>query len=79
MTDPHHRQTSTTHDNPKQQPASRLLYPRKEAAAQICISVRMLDHYIVKGKINTLRIGSRVLIPHDELLRFAARDHNGMV
>ena len=52
----------------------RLLYPRKEAALQLGISVRSLDYYIMQGKINIRRMGSRVLIPYDELVRFASRD-----
>jgi hypothetical protein len=51
--------------------ASRLLYTRKEAAYQISISVRSLDYLIAGKQIVTRRIGSRILIPHEELVRLA--------
>ncbi|MCU1247061.1 MAG: DNA-binding protein [Edaphobacter sp.] len=51
--------------------APRLLYDRKEAARQISISVRSLDYMIAGKKIAIQRIGSRVLVPHAELVRVA--------
>ncbi len=45
---------------------TRILYSRKEAALQLSISPRMLDYFIAQKKINTRRIGRRVLIPHSE-------------
>jgi hypothetical protein len=58
-----------------QQPATRLLYDRKSAAMQLSISIRSLDYYLAAGEFKTRRIGRKVLIPHSELTRFAARDH----
>jgi excisionase family DNA binding protein len=58
---------------------SRLLYPRKEAAYQLGISVRSLD-YLIKGKkIAFRKIGSRTLIHFKELERFASANHYGSV
>jgi len=54
-----------------QSPAPRLLYDRKEAARQLSISVRSLDYLIAGRKIGIRRIGSRILIAHDDLVRFA--------
>lgn len=53
----------------------RLLYPRKDAAYQLGVSVRGLDRLIANKHIQTRRIGGRVLIPHGELKRFARADH----
>jgi hypothetical protein len=47
------------------------LYDRKEAARQISISVRSLDYLIAGKQISIRRIGSRILIPHAELVRLA--------
>jgi hypothetical protein len=51
--------------------APRLLYSREEAAYQLSLSVRSLDHLIAGKKIEIRRIGSRILIPHEELVRLA--------
>jgi Helix-turn-helix domain len=55
--------------------APRLLYDRKEAARQLSISVRSLDYLIAGKKIAIRRIGSRILIPHEELVRLATSAH----
>lgn len=57
----------------------RLLYDRKEAARQLSISVRSLDYLIAAKKLDTRRIGKKVLIPHHSLMRFARADHFGPV
>ena len=54
---------------------SRLLYDRKEAARQLSISVRSLDYLIAAKKLETRRIGKKVLIPHGSLLRFSQANH----
>jgi hypothetical protein len=43
-----------------------MLYTRKEAAHQLSISIRSLDYLISSKQLNTRRIGSRILIPHEE-------------
>jgi excisionase family DNA binding protein len=58
---------------------TRLLYPRKDAAFQLGISVRSLDYLISNKKINFRKIGKRVLIHHKELERFASANHYGSV
>jgi hypothetical protein len=55
--------------------SSRLLYDRKQAAAQLSISVRSLDYLIQQQQIATRRIGKKVLIHHTELTRFARGNH----
>ena len=52
-----------------------LLYDRKTAARMLSISVGTLDRLVAKKLLRARRIGSRVLIPRGELLRFARADH----
>jgi excisionase family DNA binding protein len=59
----------------QQHAAPRLLYDRKEAARQLSISVRSLDYLIAGKKLRIVRLGKKVLIPHAELVRFAAANH----
>ncbi len=57
-------------------PAKKLLYSRKEAAAMLSISVRMIDYWISRKVLSPIRrIGGRVLIPVQVLHEFARRDH----
>jgi excisionase family DNA binding protein len=62
---------NSQHDNP----GPRLLYDRAEAARQLSVSIRTIDYFLAAGKFRTRRIGKKVLIPHQELVRFAAQDH----
>jgi excisionase family DNA binding protein len=62
-----------------QDTAPRLLYDRKEAARQLSISVRSIDYMVTSRKLTTQRIGSRVLIPHAELLRLSTADLRSVV
>ena len=54
---------------------TRLLYPRRDAAYQLGISVRGLDYLIKNKKLAFRKIGGRVLIHWKELQRFAASNH----
>jgi excisionase family DNA binding protein len=54
--------------------SDRILYSRKEAAAQLSISLDSLQMLIVRGEIAVRRMGSRVLVPRTELERLAKRD-----
>lgn len=53
----------------------KLLYTRHDAAYQLSISVRAVDYLIANKRLQVRRIGSRILIPHGELRRFARADH----
>lgn len=59
--------------------STRLLYPRKEVAHQLGLSVRSVDYLISTGALVSRRIGSRVLVPHADLVRFASRNYHGTV
>lgn len=52
-----------------------LLFSRREAADQLSLSLRSVAYLIADGRLRTRRIGGRVFIPRDELLRFASKDH----
>ena len=58
---------------------TRLLYPRREAAFQLGISVRSLDYLIANKQLSFRKIGKRVLIHYRELQRFAGANHFGSV
>jgi excisionase family DNA binding protein len=53
----------------------KLLVGRIEAAAMLSISPRALDYLVANKHIRSRRIGTRVLIPVDELKRFSKMDH----
>jgi hypothetical protein len=60
----------------------RLLYARKEVAYQlslsiravVSLSIRAVDYLIAAGRLKTRKIGGRILVAHDELIRFARAD-----
>lgn len=51
-----------------------LLYSRKRAADALSLSVRAIDQLIADGRLQTRRIGYRVLIPASVIAAFAAQD-----
>lgn len=53
----------------------KLLISREEAAAMLSISIRAVDYKISTGQLLTRRIANRVLIPIEEIRRFARSDH----
>ena len=50
----------------------RLQYPIEEGAALLGISKHTLVRDIRRGLVKTTRYGTRVLIPHEEIMRIAA-------
>jgi len=56
-------------------PERKLLVGRIEAAKMLSISPRAIDYLIANKRIATRRIGTRVLIPLSELMRFSHSDH----
>ena len=53
---------------------ARLLYERRCAAHQLSVSVKTLDRLIGTKRLNTRRIGRRVLVPHAELMKLSRKD-----
>jgi excisionase family DNA binding protein len=53
----------------------RLLVGRREAAEMLSISQRALDYLLAQRQLPTRRVGGRVLIPMNDLRRFARADH----
>lgn len=58
-----------------QSTAPRLLYDRKTAARLLSISIRSLDYLLAQRTFDTRRIGKKVLITHDSLIRFSRANH----
>jgi hypothetical protein len=55
-------------------PDAKLLVSRKMAAEMLTISIRKVDYMIADGRLLTRRIDNRVLIPIEEVRRFAQSD-----
>jgi len=64
--------------NTKQLP-EKMLYDRQSAAWTLSISIRSLDYLLARKAIIFRRIGSKVLIPHSELLRYSRGNHFGPI
>jgi len=56
-------------------PTPRIRYDRTSAAHQLGISVRTLEYRIAQGQLATTREGSKVMITHSELMRYARCNH----
>ena len=54
---------------------TKILYDRKSAAFALSISTRSLDYLIGNKALNTVRLGSKVMIAHSELVRFSKKNH----
>jgi excisionase family DNA binding protein len=54
--------------------APKLLYSKKEAAGMLSVSLRSLEYLLARGEIKFIRKGSRTLIHHNELERWAKKD-----
>jgi hypothetical protein len=57
--------------------AVRGVFEHQEAAAKLSISQRSLDYLVATKALSVRRIGSRVLVPLQDLQRFAGADHPG--
>jgi excisionase family DNA binding protein len=62
------------HHPPTMDQAQRLLYSRKEAAYLLSLSVRAIDYLLKERRLQSRKVGGRILVPHDELQRFARYD-----
>lgn len=53
----------------------KVLVSRKVAAHMLSISIRAVDYLITTKRLSIRRIGTRVVIPVDEIRKFARSDH----
>lgn len=56
-------------------PDAKLHVSRKVASEMLSISIRGVDYMIADGRLSTRRITNRVLIPTEEIRKFAQSDH----
>jgi len=61
--------TATVH------PKEKLLVSQDEAAHMLSISRRSVEYLVATKKLSTRRIGTRTLIPIEDVRRFARSDH----
>lgn len=54
---------------------TKILYDRKSAAFALSISTRSLDYLIGNKALNTVRLGSKVMVTHAELVKFSKKNH----
>lgn len=52
---------------------TRLLHDLDETADLLSISRRVVDRLVKDGKIDTVKLGRRRLVPHDALEEYVAR------
>ncbi len=60
---------------PRAATVEKLLYSKADAAYALSLSKRSIDYLISGKKLETRRIGSRVLIPAESIRRFARANH----
>ena len=53
----------------------KLMYSKTDAALLLSVSVRTIENLIANKELACRKIGKRVLIAHDVLLRFTRADH----
>jgi hypothetical protein len=63
-----------SNDQPAQS-LTKLLYDRKSAAFVLSVSLRSLDYLVANKLLNTLKLGSKVMFGHGELVRFSRSNH----
>jgi excisionase family DNA binding protein len=56
-------------------PMNKLLVSQSEAAQLLSISKRSVEYLVATRQLSTRRIGTRALIPLEDVRRFARSDH----
>lgn len=56
---------------------TKLAYSKKQAAAEISLSVRTIDYLIQRGDLAAKKFGKKVLIPGDALARLIEKGIKG--
>jgi excisionase family DNA binding protein len=54
----------------------KLLFTRKEAGYSLGLSLRSISTLLKNGTLKFRKVGTRTLIPHQELVRFSKTDHD---
>lgn len=54
----------------------KLLFSRREAAYSLGLSLRSIGILLKSGQLKFRRCGTKVLIPHQELVRFSRSNHD---
>ena len=57
---------------------TKMLYSRRDAGFVLSISLRSIDYLVKANALKAKRIGGRVLIPHEELVRYSKSDQGPM-
>ena len=65
----------TVHPQPNHPISFKLYFSRAEAAEMLGLSRRTLDRLIAEKQLPVRRIGRRVLIHIDDIIRFTKHDH----
>jgi excisionase family DNA binding protein len=55
--------------------STKLMYSKLEAAELLSLSVRTIENLIGNRELTVRRVGKRVLISYESLLRFIRQDH----
>jgi excisionase family DNA binding protein len=54
----------------------KLLFTRKEAGYSLGLSLRSISTLLKNGTLKFRKVGTRTLIPHQEIVRFSKTDHD---
>ena len=54
----------------------KLLFTRKEASYSLGLSLRSISSLLKNGKLKYRKVGTKTLIPHQELVKFSKSDHD---
>ena len=58
-------------------PQTKLAYSKRQAAAEISLSVRTIDYLIKRGDLAAKKFGKKVLIPGDSLVALIRKGIKG--
>jgi excisionase family DNA binding protein len=57
-------------------PVAKLLLPKREVAAALGCSVRLVEMFIARKELPVRKLGRRTLIPWASVVSFSRRDHS---
>jgi len=56
----------------------KLLYSRRDSGAILSLSLRSIDYLLAAGALKFRKVGAKILIPYEELVRFASASHTSL-